>query len=585
VKTPLVPHISRKTKMPIKLSVIVPYMNREAELSRTLSHLQRQTNLDFEVVIAAVGKFPSIDAGRCSFPLRIIEVSGEWDVGHARNIGAAESKGERLFFLDCDITVPAEFVAETIRQVNVDYVWFPIVRNSISLYHADARGYRIWGFGNCGIMRADLVNVGGWDRMSGWGGEDDLLHWKCEMLQLKIIRAESNLVHRDHPHDTSWHKLAPSKEHRVTAVKQQWLRERPASGKIALIPPPLPRMSSVKVKASLLIGVVSCTKYSTRREGCRTGWMQTTATHPEVTVRFVVGSEDVDSPTLGGDTLYVPCKDDYEHLPQKTYWLAFWAAANTYDFLFKCDDDTFVCVDRLLTLLRDEAFSEYRGYEVCPGVASGGGGYLLAPRSIALIADAESMRIATGAEDVLVSQCLGENRIKVLHDKRFWPWANRVPNVWNGQVTAHYVQPAEMGALSRSLSKPYLDKFRLIDGHTEFGAVGVNGYRGFSVNNVAVIELPHAMQFSPNSMISAHAPSRVDIDVLVPLKVTGFLDAAASTCKIQVGMSVDGQVVGSLSKPGDISHSVILKPGRHRLEAHASGNKGHCYTVWHLTDE
>ena len=72
------------------------------------------------------------------------------------------------------------------------------------------------------------------------------------------------------------------------------------------------------------------------------------------------------------------CPDDYNSLSLKTRWLCLWAITNfMFDFLFKCDDDTYVHVDRLL---KCDTHGDYVGCDI-PGHdyphASGGAGYRL----------------------------------------------------------------------------------------------------------------------------------------------------------------------------------------------------------------
>jgi len=57
-------------------------------------------------------------------------------------------------------------------------------------------------------------------------------------------------------------------------------------------------------------------------------------------------------------------------LPQKTRWFCAWAIANCeFDYLFKCDDDTYVCLERLLASPRG---AKYVGHDL--------GGYAGDPR-------------------------------------------------------------------------------------------------------------------------------------------------------------------------------------------------------------
>ena len=100
-----------------------------------------------------------------------------------------------------------------------------------------------------------------------------------------------------------------------------------------------------------------------------------------------------------------PCPDDYPSLPQRTRWFCRWALAqNDWDYLFKCDDDTYVSITRLS--LYDLAGRDYVGAEWKPGVGygSGGAGYFLSRKAATAVA--ERLEQPCGAEDALVGQVL-----------------------------------------------------------------------------------------------------------------------------------------------------------------------------------
>jgi hypothetical protein len=559
-------------------------MSREVELLCTLRELSRQSLSDFEVLVAVVGNPPSIDSAQYTFPISIIELEGNWDVGHVRNIGAARSIGHKLFFLDCDITTPRDFVGQAIQNINPGCVWFPIIRNSIASDDADLRGYRLWNFGNCGITRRDFEKVDGWDPMPGWGGEDVLFRWRCEMERFRFIRDESELVHRDHPRVTAWHEQRISMAKRVTEAKRNWLRKRSMVNDSVSGTSFLPRIASLQTKHLLLIGIFSDPDRLQHREACRTTWMQSAATHFDVTTLFVIGSADVIEPTLGGDTLFVPCANDRQYLAQKAYWLARWAQTSGFPFLFRCNDETFISVDRLMTLVRNEDFVHFRGYELSPGVAAARAGYLLSPRALAEVADANILKHALNADDTAVSQYLASLGIALTHDKRFWPSSSRVPNRWNNQITSSRLNHLEMLPLYQTFDAPHSSIFRVVDGYTEVGNVGLYGYRGFYAERCAEVTLPKDWStLTKESLISAHASSRLDVDVKIPLRAICLLDAQAASHAVEIEVSVNGVALGRLTGVGNESEAVILNAGRHRLEAIACRTNRFCYTIWSLT--
>ncbi|HYE21094.1 MAG TPA: glycosyltransferase family A protein [Tepidisphaeraceae bacterium] len=200
------------------LSVIIPHSNRVAELRATLESFGPQADA-IELIVANVGD--PIAADELPVRARVWNGSGPWSLGRARNRGAAVATGERLFFLDCDITVGPDFAALAIERIGRKRGWAPIVRNSSSRHAADVKGYRTYGYGNVGVSSEDFADIGGFDELDGWGAEDWLFKWKCERLRIRLFRDRSNLVHRDHDRKTTWHRLkVPSSV--AQEIRRKW---------------------------------------------------------------------------------------------------------------------------------------------------------------------------------------------------------------------------------------------------------------------------------------------------------------------------------------------------------------------------
>ncbi len=93
----------------IKVSVIIPTRNRLQVLQRVIEGLQRQTFTAFEVIIVDDGSTDGTDEWLRGFyqskPWRVLH-SGGVGAAAARNLGALQSRGELLLFLDAD-TIPA----------------------------------------------------------------------------------------------------------------------------------------------------------------------------------------------------------------------------------------------------------------------------------------------------------------------------------------------------------------------------------------------------------------------------------------------------------------------------------------------
>ncbi len=98
----------------------------------------------------------------------------------------------------------------------------------------------------------------------------------------------------------------------------------------------------------LIIGILSCEAYATKRRAIRATWLSQPLPRG-VLALFLVGRPGL-QPRIDGDLLYLNCSDTYEGTPYKTcafiqYCLDHWR----FDHLFKCDDDTFVAMDNLLS--------------------------------------------------------------------------------------------------------------------------------------------------------------------------------------------------------------------------------------------
>ena len=83
-------------------------------------------------------------------------------------------------------------------------------------------------------------------------------------------------------------------------------------------------------------------------------------------------------------------------------------------------------------------------------------------------------------------------------------------------------------------------------------------------------------------VVSAHAPSRVELETFAPAEIFGFLNASA-TFRPQnpVEMWADWNFVGELTVPGDATTGMRLEPGRHLLVT-TCVEPGSRHTLWGL---
>ena len=111
------------------ISVVLTTYNRSDALAVVLAALQRQTDKDFEVVIADDGSQPAHRArireaaNRCSFALAYVwHPDVGFTVARARNLGVAQSRGSYLILLDGDCVPDVDFIAQHRRLMQVGFL-------------------------------------------------------------------------------------------------------------------------------------------------------------------------------------------------------------------------------------------------------------------------------------------------------------------------------------------------------------------------------------------------------------------------------------------------------------------------------
>jgi hypothetical protein len=219
--------------------------------------------------------------------------------------------------------------------------------------------------------------------------------------------------------------------------------------------------------AQILIGALSGWKHHERRERCLATWMADAA-KVGVEAVFLLGCPALAAPELiAPHHLCLPCADDYPSLPQRTLWFCRWALGERrkveggrrkdeippsafhlspffdWDYLFKCDDDTYISIPRLLAFCdMDLGGRDYVGAEWRPGVGygSGGAGYFLSRKAAGLVA--QRLEQATGAEDLLVGRLLRAAGVEFSIEPRLVPFGSMEhrPKRENDLITLHGVQ-------------------------------------------------------------------------------------------------------------------------------------------------
>jgi Galactosyltransferase len=177
-----------------------------------------------------------------------------------------------------------------------------------------------------------------------------------------------------------------------------------------------------------------------RIEAVRDTWLTQANKLPNVTARFFYGNGGTRDPLA--DEVFLKVEDDYEHLPHKTIAVVKYALDHGYDYLFKCDDDTYVWPDRLIEELRHSSF-DYAGYQH-GNVCTGGPGYFLSRRAM----EAVQSQPFTWCEDVNVARCMHYAGIspEMLTD-HYSGQSNHffdIENIPHGAVAIHAVKPEDI---------------------------------------------------------------------------------------------------------------------------------------------
>jgi hypothetical protein len=192
-----------------------------------------------------------------------------------------------------------------------------------------------------------------------------------------------------------------------------------------------------------LIAVHACHAYADNRQAIRDTWFAKWG--HLVDIRFFIGNPATPEES---EVVYLDCPDTFEALGLRTWGLARWAKENGYTHVFKCDDDTYIHIPRLLAsgFEKWEYFGS-RCHGHCMSYAQGGAGYWLSGRALDIVANAKQdywMKASThnGFEDLGVGLLLTNSGIGVKDDPRFFngttlKWGFPVEGGKNNIITSH----------------------------------------------------------------------------------------------------------------------------------------------------
>jgi hypothetical protein len=354
-------------------------------------------------------------------------------------------------------------------------------------------------------------------------------------------------------------------------------------------------------QVSLILGILSGQKMHERRDRCRRTWLSVDYDRSQVLPLFLIGDPTLTAPVWGGDCLWLPVPDDYPSLPQKTRAFCRWCLDN-FDFtaIWKGDDDSYAVLSRLQDSLPTPPIYDYVGMnagakgEVPYG--SGGAGYLLSPNSAAIVAD--KMTETAGCEDRIVGQHLAKAGIQLVEDARFRGWSEPMhwPTPDNDIISCHGIRDdrtmnAIHGGMGYAMpTEPLPPLFTIPVVKVGYNDLGLNGCLGFTIDGHDMVTPPaDGTLWSAYELLSAHAPSRLEIDIARPSACLCFMDAnSRQDARRPVSVSVDGKAIGTLIGNQPRNHrtrEVLLDPGIHVLECgFKDRNNSRRYSVWAIRE-
>lgn len=201
---------------------------------------------------------------------------------------------------------------------------------------------------------------------------------------------------------------------------------------------------TMKKKTNIIVGICSCHGMVDKREAVRTTWLSHPADGIEC-VFFVGGNRAPEGEE--GDTVGLDAADGYNELPGKVKSFFRHALEHyEFDWLFKCDDDTYLELGRLASLIDEDYDLIGDALVSLRNSPSGGAGYLLKRSMVEKLVDAPGFA-ECGAEDVIVGELVGKLGGRLKSTKRLYMSNVYYPEMDNDMVTAHWCSPSIMQAI------------------------------------------------------------------------------------------------------------------------------------------
>lgn len=185
----------------------------------------------------------------------------------------------------------------------------------------------------------------------------------------------------------------------------------------------------------ILIAIMSCARDKQYHQRARETWLK----NSPVDYKFVLGSQT----PLKSDELSLNAPDDYWGLKLKVKELFRYALEHEYDYVFKCDIDTYVYIPRLLK----SGFENYdwSGY----GQPYGGSGYWVSRRSMEYLVNDTLDYDKREGEDWWAFRILSGKHLVSHQDSRYHSLTNEGPSPENEIITSHWYSDGDRAVHSK----------------------------------------------------------------------------------------------------------------------------------------
>ena len=216
----------------------------------------------------------------------------------------------------------------------------------------------------------------------------------------------------------------------------------------------------------ILVAILTCESSQNRADACYKSWIQDIQ---EPHSYYFYGSKN-QSEKISRTWNCEPNDGEARfRLPEKTYKMLVKSLNYDWDFLFKCDDDTYVNFNKLVEFLKDYDANDdlYLGSKIAKPIAyaQGGAGYVLTRTAVKCCIESlkhfYKLAKARDAEDYSVGLALKEQGVNLTHTNLLSTIDD--PNaaeqnqsecvdaiIKHGKITTHYVNPETMKTIHRA---------------------------------------------------------------------------------------------------------------------------------------